>query len=103
MPLLKRLVETPLYIDIRKGALEDLTQVLADQRVSANGHIALVMSEGGSKKFSEKLKKIAPNAKVYISPGNSLNDAIVAMKIPKNKLPFYLLDSFPTYWNRNYG
>ncbi|MEY3387713.1 MAG: hypothetical protein RI944_486 [Actinomycetota bacterium] len=76
MSLLKRMVETPLYIDIRKGALEDLTQVLADQRVSAKGHIALVMSEGGSKKFSEKLKKIAPNAKVYISPGNSLNDAI---------------------------
>ena len=85
MPLLKRLVETPLYIDIRKGALEDLTQVLADQRVSANGHIALVMSEGGSKKFSEKLKKIAPNAQVYISPGNSLDAALKLSEDLKKK------------------
>jgi len=32
MSLLKRMVEAPLYIDIRKGALDDLAEVLADQR-----------------------------------------------------------------------
>ena len=75
MSLLKRTIETPLYIDIRKGALDDLATVLADQRVSSTGHIAVVMTEGGKKKFEARLKKAAPNAKFYISPGNSLDDA----------------------------
>jgi len=60
MSLLKRMVETPLYIDIRKGALDDLATVLADQRVSSKGHIAVVMTEGGKKKFEERLKKQHP-------------------------------------------
>ncbi|MFY8205136.1 MAG: iron-containing alcohol dehydrogenase family protein, partial [Actinomycetes bacterium] len=67
--------ETPLYIDIRKGALDDLATVLADQRVSSTGHIAVVMTEGGKKKFEERLKKAEPKADFYISPGNSLDDA----------------------------
>jgi glycerol-1-phosphate dehydrogenase [NAD(P)+] len=75
MSLLKRMIETPLYIDIRKGALDDLATVLADQRVSSKGHIAVVMTEGGKKKFESRLKKAAPNADFYISPGNSLADA----------------------------
>ena len=75
MSLLNRMVATPLYIDIRKGALDDLANVLADQRVSSSGHIAVVMTEGGKKKFGERLKKAAPNADFYISPGNSLTDA----------------------------
>jgi glycerol-1-phosphate dehydrogenase [NAD(P)+] len=75
MSLLKRTIETPLYIDIRKGALDDLATVLADQRVSSTGHIAVVMTEGGKKKFEARLKKAAPNAEFYISPGNSLDDA----------------------------
>jgi len=75
MSLLKRTIETPLYIDIRKGALDDLATVLADQRVSSTGHIAVVMTEGGKKKFEARLKKAAPNADFYISPGNSLDDA----------------------------
>jgi glycerol-1-phosphate dehydrogenase [NAD(P)+] len=75
MSLLKRTIETPLYIDIRKGALDDLATVLADQRVSSTGHIAVVMTEGGKKKFEVRLKKAAPNADFYISPGNSLDDA----------------------------
>jgi glycerol-1-phosphate dehydrogenase [NAD(P)+] len=75
MSLLKRTIETPLYIDIRKGALDDLATVLADQRVSSKGHIAVVMTEGGKKKFEARLKKAAPNADFYISPGNSLDDA----------------------------
>ncbi len=75
MSLLKRMVETPLYIDIRKGALNDLASVLADQRISAGGHFAIVMSKSGKDKFSEQIKKSAPNADLFISPGNSLQDA----------------------------
>ena len=85
MSLLKRMVETPLYIDIRKGALDDLATVLADQRVSSKGHIAVVMTEGGKNKFEARLKKAAPNAEFYISPGNSLNDAKALVETLKPK------------------
>lgn len=85
MSLLKRTIETPLYIDIRKGALDDLATVLADQRVSSTGHIAVVLTEGGKKKFEERLKKAAPNAEFYISPGNSLDDAKALAENLKSK------------------
>lgn len=85
MSLLKRTIETPLYIDIRKGALDDLATVLADQRVSSTGHIAVVLTEGGKKKFEERLKKAAPNADFYISPGNSLDDAKALAENLKSK------------------
>jgi glycerol-1-phosphate dehydrogenase [NAD(P)+] len=85
MSLLKRTVTAPLYIDIRKGALDDLTNVLADKRISHNGHIAVVMSEGGMKKFGDKLKQIANNAEFFISPGNSLTDALALAELLKPK------------------
>jgi glycerol-1-phosphate dehydrogenase [NAD(P)+] len=37
MPLLARMVASPLTIDIRHGAVEGLDRLLADGRISAGG------------------------------------------------------------------
>lgn len=44
MPLLARMVSTPLVVDIRPGALHDLAAVLADGRISTGGRIAVASS-----------------------------------------------------------
>ncbi len=38
MPVLTRLIPSPVVVDIRPGALDDLACVLADQRISHSGY-----------------------------------------------------------------
>ena len=46
MPLLARMLPTPLHIDVRAGAIEDLMSLLSDRRISNEGHIALALGSG---------------------------------------------------------
>jgi glycerol-1-phosphate dehydrogenase [NAD(P)+] len=55
MPLLARMVPTPLLVDIRPGAIKDLPAALADQRISTSGRVALAFAESGSEVAAELL------------------------------------------------
>ena len=46
MPVLTRLIPSPVAVDIRAGALNDLASVLADERVSQSGRLAVAVSVG---------------------------------------------------------
>ena len=46
MPLLSRMVGTPLAIDIGPGAVAGLAPLLADRRISSGGHVAVVVGPG---------------------------------------------------------
>jgi glycerol-1-phosphate dehydrogenase [NAD(P)+] len=86
MSLQMRMVAAPHYVDIRSGALDDLSQVLLDQRISSGGHVAIITSKGGAEPLSKTLKKSAPNATFFTTPGNSLNAAnSLAAEIEKHK------------------
>ena len=37
MPVLTRLIPSPVVVDISRGAMDELAGILADQRVSASG------------------------------------------------------------------
>lgn len=41
MPVLTRLIPSPVVVDIRAGALDDLGCVLADERISHSGKLAV--------------------------------------------------------------
>ena len=43
MPLLTRVVGTPLTIDIGVGTVGGLAPLLADRRISSGGHVAVVV------------------------------------------------------------
>ena len=45
MPLLARMVATPLVVEVRPGAVQDLPEVLADQRISNSGRVAVAFGE----------------------------------------------------------
>ena len=52
MPLLARTVNTPLAIDVRRGAIADLGALLADRRISAGGDVAVVVGPGQGERIA---------------------------------------------------
>ena len=46
MPLLARMIATPLFIDVRPGAIASLGGVLAGQRIATEGRVAVVVGPG---------------------------------------------------------
>ncbi|WP_433017297.1 iron-containing alcohol dehydrogenase family protein [Kribbella sp. CA-294648] len=43
MPLLARMIPAPLVVDVRRGALAELGTILADQRISTSGRVAIAV------------------------------------------------------------
>ncbi|AQW49157.1 iron-containing alcohol dehydrogenase family protein [Streptomyces violaceusniger] len=76
MPVLTRLIPSPLVVDIRAGALDDLAGVLADQRISASGKLAIAISGGSGALLRERLSPALPGASWYEVGGGTLDDAI---------------------------
>ena len=56
MPLLTRTVGTPLTIDIGPGAVEGLGPLLADRRISAGGHVAVIVGPGLGEEIATTLR-----------------------------------------------
>ena len=46
MPLLARMLPSPLFVDIRAGAVDGLGDLLPDRRISADGHVAVAVGPG---------------------------------------------------------
>ncbi|MEU8591652.1 iron-containing alcohol dehydrogenase family protein [Streptomyces sp. NPDC048664] len=76
MPLLTRLIPSPVVVDIRAGALEDLAGVLADERISHSGRLAVAVSDGSGARLRERLSPSLPGADWYEVGGGTLDDAV---------------------------
>ncbi|GGU28837.1 iron-containing alcohol dehydrogenase family protein [Streptomyces violascens] len=76
MPVLTRLIPSPVVVDIRAGALDDLAGVLADQRISASGKLAVAISGGSGAVLRERLAPALPGADWYEVGGGTLDNAI---------------------------
>ena len=77
MPVLTRLVPSPLVVDIRAGALNDLGLILADQRISASGRIAVAVSGGSGAALRQRLAPQLPGAEWYSVAGGTLDSAVL--------------------------
>lgn len=76
MPVLTRLIPSPVVVDIRRGALDDLAGVLADQRISHSGKLAVAISGGSGAVLRKRLEPALPGADWYEVGGGTLDDAI---------------------------
>lgn len=76
MPLLTRLIPSPVVVDIRPGALDDLACVLADERIAQSGRLAVAVSGGSGSKLRERIAPSLPGASWYEVGGGTLDDAI---------------------------
>ncbi|MGH2949283.1 MAG: iron-containing alcohol dehydrogenase family protein [Solirubrobacteraceae bacterium] len=62
MPLLTRMVGTPLTIDIGPGAVAGLAPLLADRRISSGGHVAVLVGTGLGEELGAALRPQLQNA-----------------------------------------
>ena len=71
MPLLTRMVGTPLTIDIGPGAVEGLAPLLADRRISRGGHVAVVVGPGLGEEIAAMLRPQLGNGEIWDVAGGS--------------------------------
>ncbi|CAL9358248.1 3-dehydroquinate synthase [Streptomyces sp. enrichment culture] len=76
MPVLTRLIPSPVVVDIRAGALNDLASILVDERVSHSGRLAMAVSGGSGARLRERIAPSLPGATWYEVGGGTLDDAV---------------------------
>ena len=76
MPLLSRMVPTPLAVEVRSGAVDVLGPLLADRRISSGGHVAVVVGPGLGEEIAAKLADQLPDAQVKHVDGGSVEAAM---------------------------
>lgn len=76
MPLLARMVSTPLAIEVRRGAITDLGGILVGLRISAGGDVAVVVGPGQGEQIAELIKPSLGNAGVFSVAGGTLDAAL---------------------------
>jgi glycerol-1-phosphate dehydrogenase [NAD(P)+] len=75
MPLLARMVPTPLVVDVRRGVLDSLAPLLADQRISTGGRVAVVVGGTSGEALRERLAPGLPQADWFVAPACSIDVA----------------------------
>ncbi len=75
MPLLARMLLSPLFIDIRAGAVSGLGDLLSDRRISADGHVAVAVGPGQGERLVEAIRPDLENADVFTVRGGTLDAA----------------------------
>ncbi|MFI9276187.1 iron-containing alcohol dehydrogenase family protein [Kitasatospora sp. NPDC052896] len=76
MPVLTRLIPSPLFVDVRPGALDSLAGILADQRLSTGGRVAVAISNGSGTRLRERLEPQLPRADWFDAADGTLDGAV---------------------------
>src|SRR4051794_41744605 len=71
MPLLARMLLSPLFIDIRAGAVSGLGDLLSDRRISADGHVAVAVGPGQGEAVVEAIPPSLGNAEGFTARDGS--------------------------------
>lgn len=80
MPLLSRMIPSPLAVEIRPGAIDALAPLLSDRRISSGGHVAVVVGPGLGEEIAGKLAGQLPEAEVKHVDGGSVETAMALAK-----------------------
>lgn len=75
MPLLARVISTPVAVHIRDGAISQLEPLLADGRISAGGDVAIVVGPGQGEALAEQLRETIPRATTFQLADSSVEAA----------------------------
>jgi glycerol-1-phosphate dehydrogenase [NAD(P)+] len=76
VPLLARMIGTPLAVEIGAGTVARLPGLLADRRISAGGHVAIVVGPGQGPQIAETLRGQLANADLFPVQGGSVETAM---------------------------
>ncbi|EDY53138.1 glycerol 1-phosphate dehydrogenase [Streptomyces clavuligerus] len=70
------MIPSPVVVDIRSGALDDLAGLLADQRISASGKLAVALSGGSGRALRTRLAPLLPGADWYEVADGTIDAAV---------------------------
>ncbi|MFC7217525.1 iron-containing alcohol dehydrogenase family protein [Streptomyces polyrhachis] len=76
MPVLTRLMPSPVVVDIRAGALDDLAAILTDQRIAPTGKLAFAISGGSGKTLRERFAPAFPDADWFDDADGTIDGAV---------------------------
>jgi glycerol-1-phosphate dehydrogenase [NAD(P)+] len=76
VPLLTRLIPSPVVCDIRSGALDDLAAILSDQRISSSGRLAFAISAGSGQALRERFAPALPQADWFDDADGTIDGAV---------------------------
>lgn len=76
MPLLARMITAPLVVDVRRGALAELGKILADQRISSSGRVAIAVGATYGPVVQQTFRDGLVGADWFTVAGGSINTAI---------------------------
>lgn len=80
MPLLARTVTTPLVVEVRPGAIEQLAPLLADGRISSGGKVAVVVGPGRGEDLAHEVHRALPDATIVpLRDAGSIDSALEVM------------------------
>jgi len=69
------MVATPLVVDVRRGVLDTLADVLADQRISTGGRVAVIVGGSSGDTVRQRLEPVLPQADWFVAPACTLDVA----------------------------
>jgi glycerol-1-phosphate dehydrogenase [NAD(P)+] len=75
LPLLTRMIGAPLSVDIGAGTVAQLAPLLADRRISAGGHVAVVVGPGLGEEIAELLRPELGNADIWTLEAGGVEEA----------------------------
>jgi glycerol-1-phosphate dehydrogenase [NAD(P)+] len=76
MPLLTRMLAAPLSIDVRRGAIAHLGELLADRRIAMEGRVAIVVGPGQGEQITEHVRPGLRHCEVFYVTGGSVDASV---------------------------
>lgn len=76
MPLLARMITAPLVVDVRRGALAELATILADQRISISGRVAIAVGPTYGPVVQHAFRHGLAGADWFTIAGATINTAV---------------------------
>jgi glycerol-1-phosphate dehydrogenase [NAD(P)+] len=76
MPLLTRMLNAPLSIDVRRGAIQDLGKLLADRRIATEGRVAVAVGLGQGDAIAADIAPTLGSAEVFRVLGGTVDEAV---------------------------
>ncbi|WP_020576880.1 iron-containing alcohol dehydrogenase family protein [Actinopolymorpha alba] len=70
------MITTPVVVDIRRGAIADLADLLADQRISAGGRVAVAVGPRSGGQLTESVRPTLREADFYTVEGGTVDAAL---------------------------
>jgi glycerol-1-phosphate dehydrogenase [NAD(P)+] len=75
MPVLSRMLPSPLFLDIRRGAVEDLSGLLDERFISTTGRVLVAVGTSQGDEIWAALEPTLPDARVFAVQGATLAEA----------------------------